>query len=161
MRTLTSVFSILALTLAIGCGSDDDDGGGTVDAAVATVDAMVVVPDAMAVGTGAESLGQICGATMCPAGYTCAAFDKGATEGMCITPCTMSGMTDVCGAANGFPGPGVGICALADMAGNNSCGIACGAGNGGDMSCPAGLVCDARLGGELCLPPVPVAPPAP
>ncbi|MCP4448209.1 MAG: hypothetical protein GY811_23155 [Myxococcales bacterium] len=45
MRTLISVFSILALTLALGCSDGSGDGG--TDAAPPTFDAAALPPDAM------------------------------------------------------------------------------------------------------------------
>lgn len=160
MRILTSVFSILALTFALGCsGGDDDDGpgetpdatvGGTADAAVSTG------ADAMPTGGGAAAnLGTVCDqATPCATG-TCTLLEEGATSGFCSPNCTMAGMTDVCGPEDGFPGPGVPYCGLG-MAPDMRCAIGCGTQNGGDTSCPTGLTCKALIdpqgAGDLCAP---------
>lgn len=96
----------------------------------------------------ADKLGQVCGQmTPCPMGYTCILLDPMATAGMCTIPC--NGQTDMttCSKANGYDGPGAGLCALGakDAMGNikSVCGIFCGAQfmpPVPDM-CPMGLKC--------------------
>jgi hypothetical protein len=160
MRTLTSVFSILALTFALGCsgGDDDDDGGGTADAAATggAADAAVSTgPDAMAATGASSNLGDVCDqATPCATG-TCTLLEEGATSGFCSPTCTMAGMADICGPNDGYTGPGVPYCGLG-MAPDMRCAIGCGTQNAGDTSCPTGLTCKALIDpkgeGDLCAP---------
>jgi hypothetical protein len=72
-----------------------------------------------------------------------------ATGGICTIPC--NGQTDMttCSMANGFPGPGTGVCALAakDAMGNikTMCGVICGAQWGLADTCPMGLTCQDKF----------------
>lgn len=171
MRTLTSVFSILALTLAIGCGSDDDDGG-TVDAAVA-VDAMVAAPDAMVV-TSAD--GQACAPTMaeptggCPATHLC--VNLKCSESCPLVPGQQPNdpMQPDNMTCTAYDGPGASVCLFGVSADGNPpydaaiCGIFCedtmgvipGCANGAcDGTCPSNLTCQvpngAPAGIKACL----------
>ncbi len=98
----------------------------------------------------ADKLGQVCNQmTPCPADYTCILLDPMATGGICTIPC--NGQTDMttCSMANGFPGPGTGVCALAakDAMGNikTMCGVICGAQWGLADTCPMGLTCQDKF----------------
>jgi hypothetical protein len=98
----------------------------------------------------ADKLGQICnGATPCPMGYNCVKLDAMAANGFCTIPCGGQMDTMTCSAANGFPGPGAGVCAFGvkDAMGNvtTQCGIFCGAQNNLPDACPAGLTCQDKV----------------
>lgn len=94
----------------------------------------------------ADKLGQVCNAmTPCPMGYVCVALDAMA-GGFCTIPCGGQMDMTTCTAANGFPGPGTGQCALGakDSMGmvTSVCGIFCGAlVNPPSDMCPTGLTC--------------------
>lgn len=102
----------------------------------------------------AESLGQICNQmTPCPMGYSCAVVSMGATNGFCTLEC--EGQFDTMTCANGFKGPGKGVCNLtlqdAMMNMFSACGIAC-----GDQwmpalptDCPTGLTCKDLIGANM------------
>mgnify|MGYP003650853692 CR=1 FL=1 len=107
MRILTSVFSILALTFALGCsGGDDDDGGGeTADANTSgTADAAVSTgPDAMPQGS--SNLGATCNQeTPCEAPAAACLASQGAPSGFCSLTCG-SGVTITSTAEGQIPIP--------------------------------------------------------
>ncbi len=147
MRTLTSLFSILALTCALGCsgGDNDDDGGGdTVDAAVGVVDGGGgSEPDAMSSGV---ADGQACAASEadptggCPTGYAC-------LQTGCAQLCELGQDGNPTGApCAGYEGPGVSLCIVtvqdqtgAGVAG--ACGIFCDDSTGSVPGCQ-GAACD-------------------
>jgi hypothetical protein len=95
----------------------------------------------------AEHLGQLCTLTTpCPMGYSCAVTSMGATSGMCTLPC--GGQMDATTCANGFPGPGQPVCAMAtDQMGNmaNLCAILCGTNFNLPETCPTGLTCQDKF----------------
>ncbi len=162
MRTLTSIFSIVALTFTLGCssGSGDDGGGPAVDAAPAadaapTIDAMPANPPI------ASGVGEICdpSAPTCTSAGTpgCAAAPD-ATSGFCTLECaTDIAMGEIPDAAASqacvaeYTGStATALCALpigpgaGNMTTNYACGLYCGM--IGDPAqdlgtCPGGLTC--------------------
>lgn len=155
MRTLTSVFSILALSLSLGCsggGDDDDDGGNNVDASTSAIDAGSTGPDAQA-GT---ADGLACTATQenptggCPTGYACLSTGAG-VPGNCAELCNLTTSEPI--QANGeictnYEGPGASICltTLSAGAGQPPSGAACG------VICadPTGQLCPAGQCNDTC-----------
>jgi len=98
----------------------------------------------------ADKLGQVCnGMTPCPTGYVCIQIDAMATAGFCTIQCGGQMDTTTCSAANGFPGPGAGQCALGakDSMGNVTtvCGVFCGAQFNLPDMCPTGLTCQDKI----------------
>jgi hypothetical protein len=98
----------------------------------------------------ADKLGQICNPMApCPMGYNCVKLDAMAANGFCTIPCAGVMDTKTCSAANGFPGPGAGVCAFGvkDAMGNitTQCGIFCGAQNNLPDTCPTGLTCQDKV----------------
>ncbi|HRI68875.1 MAG TPA: hypothetical protein PK156_31815, partial [Polyangium sp.] len=95
----------------------------------------------------AEHLGQLCTlSSPCPMGYTCVVTAMGATSGLCTLPC--GGQMDTKTCANGFPGPGQPVCAMAkDPMGNttNLCAILCGTNFNLPETCPTGLTCQDKF----------------
>jgi len=149
MRILTSVFSILALTLALGCsGGDDDDGGGeTPDATVGgTADAAVSTsPDAM-VSTSAD--GTACTATQEDPQGGCPANSHACVGGNCMELCTLTAQMEPDGmACTAYQGPGASACIFGLSANGMppfaaaACGIFCGDTTGNVPFCQGGA-CD-------------------
>lgn len=91
----------------------------------------------------ADKLGQVCNLGMqCPMGYSCVLLPSSMTNGFCTIPCPSAGDMTVCGTANGFPGPGVGVCSikLQNQPGFY-CGVVCGTQYSLPDTCPTGLTC--------------------
>lgn len=166
MRKLIQLTGLmLALLVALGSssGGDDDDD----DDIVITPDANTGSnPDAATTGNpdaapsvSAANLGKPCASdTECGVGGTCAGLEAMATQGICTIVCPTQGEEGPCGASNGFPGPGVGYCALSDGMSPPTfyCAVGCGEQNGGDNSCPTGTTCKDLINGngqgDLCAP---------
>ena len=174
MRTLTSMFSILALTLALGCGDDGgDDGNTTPDANTGgTADAMTAQPDAMP--QGGTNLGAICNqGTPCDSAFPSCLSLPNAQNGFCSNQCG-TGVTVTTNAQGQVPIPqdpalhamcaagytGVGTPACSVIIGGNlpnppmqpapdteyMVDLACGvACEQGTNACPAGLTCTQGL----------------
>ncbi len=163
MRTLTSIFSILALTLAIGCSDDDGGGGGDVDAG-ATVDAMAA-PDAPPASTVAD--GKACTASAedptggCPATHGCVASKCSELCPLVAGPQPGDPMQPNGMLCTAYTGPGASVCifSLTTMPMGDpvaaACGIFCedtmsaipGCANGVcDGSCPNSLSCQTLTG---------------
>lgn len=162
MRPVKMLFSVLfALTLTLGCGGDDGDGGGTPDAGNAGgPDAAASSPDAMIAAGG---IGTPCTPDMaspqadCPAGFICLGL-QGGSGSWCTKECTGNADTSC---ATGYTGPGWAGCFIGvdtngdQMADFNACGVICqdmGAGvcTGGitcDGSCPGSLTCSGPVSG--------------
>ena len=158
MRTLTSMFTILALTLALGCaGGDDGEVIDGVDAAVAAPDAAAAAPDAMPTNPPITSgLGQLCDQSApCSdqLAANCIAFSQSATHGICTFECASdipSGTNPDAAASQActtaYTGStGTPLCAAGTPDGANvdwSCLIACGMLQGMELGeCPGGLTC--------------------
>ncbi len=169
MRTLTTVFSILALTFALGCsGGDDGDGGDNVDASTSNADGGNTGPDAMPSGT---ADGTACTATQenptggCPTGFLCLSGGAG-LPGNCAESCNLTTSDPI--QADGtvctnYQGPGVSICLTTLSAGAGmppaaaACGVICADPTG--MLCPSGECNDTCPGTWSCDPhPNPQAP---
>lgn len=165
MRTLTSFFSILALTFALGCGGGDSDPaadadpGPTFDAAP-TFDA---VPVKTPIATG---LGQVCGGTpnvACADVATSCLVTEQNQPGFCSPSCAPNlpmgtnpdtAASQACGAAytgGTIPTDGTPICGAALPQAPPStnrdwfCIIACGViGENDAGGCPGGMTCGAN-----------------
>ncbi len=146
MRTLTSVFSILALTFALGCsGGDDDDGGGTADASTAPDSGVVIQPDAMA-ATSAD--GTACTASEEDPQGGCPANSHACVGGNCMELCNLTAEMEPDGmACTAYEGPGASACIFGLSANGMppfaaaACGIFCGDTTGNVPSCQGGA-CD-------------------
>ena len=167
-KSLVSMIAVLALAIG-ACGGDDDPapidsgGGGGIDSGGGGT------PDSGGGGTpdggggatpSASSLGVVCDPAMagsCPADNYCLTLAMG-QPGFCSIICEGAMDMFTCSGANGFPGPGMGMCILqAAVDGVNTpfCGIGCGVQVGGDGMCPTGLTCgDADMNGQtdICVP---------
>lgn len=158
MRTLTSIFSILALTFALGC-SDSDGGGGGGDSPDANVgpDAAPTGPDAMPMSPPITSgLGQVCdpAAAVCSGGATaCLAKTMEAPSGICTLLCAEGLAPETFPAAeahqtcaDSFTGTtGTPLCGASIGPGSFACVVACGVLEGTDLgTCPSDLTCTAN-----------------
>lgn len=160
MRTLTSIFSVLALTLALGCGGGDGDDDPVVVAdSGPTADSMPSGPDAMPANPPVTSgLGQVCSASVqcaVPETNSCIAFAMGATEGLCTPICAPNlpmGTNPETAASQtctdnytGTTGTALCITGVGQEVGTNvdwHCGIGCGVIETTDFGgCPGGLTC--------------------
>lgn len=157
MRPLTSMFTILALTFALGCASGDD--GSLPDAGASAADSdLTPAPDAMPNTPPVTSgLGQVCDQTnTCTdqQATDCIAFSMTATSGVCTFECAIgldegvnpdAAANQAC--ATAYTGTtGTPLCAAgsAPVAGKTSwsCLIACGTVQMTDLGeCPGGLTC--------------------
>ena len=166
-KSLVSIVAVLSLVFVAACGGDDDPtfdapiGGGPDAPAGGEPDADTGGdPDAAPVPMpSAANLGQICdpAAPTCPMDYVCLSVAAG-EPGFCSIECGGGMDMTTCGTANGFPGPGTGMCVLTatvDGVMTPFCGVACGVELGGDGMCPTDMTCgDLNMNGmtDLCLP---------
>ena len=151
MRILTSVFSILALTFALGCGGgdDDDDDGANVDASTGDIDGGNTGPDAMPSNV---ADGQACTASQedpqggCPATHACV---NSTCSQLCDLGADGNPTQAVC---PGYTGPGSSLC-IAGLSATGqppfaaaACGVVCGDTTGNVPGCMAGE-CDGSCPG--------------
>jgi hypothetical protein len=146
------IYSVALMALA--CAGGGGDNSETTDAeAIVTTDAggrpdatRRQTPDAEVPTVSAESLGQACNPTRCPADYICVSVEQGAQKGFCTFKC--GGQQDTKTCANGYTGPGQPACALgAEGSADSYCAVLCGEQFMLPADCPEGLTCK-DLSGE-------------